>query len=84
MACPYVFVVPSSLKENHKEQTTIHGYLSKIRSIFNKTIKDGQIAINDNPFINYKIKQGTPRKDRLNIEEIEKIEELDYALNLLI
>ena len=74
----------ADLQDNRKEQTTIHGYLSKIRSIFNKAIREGQIQINDNPFINYKIKQGTPRKDRLNIQEIEKIEELDYPENTLI
>lgn len=74
----------ADLRDNHKEQTTIHGYLSKIRSIFNRAISEGHIQISDSPFINYKIKQGTPHKDRLNIQEIEKIEKLEYPENTLI
>lgn len=72
------------LKDDEKEQTTIHGYLSKIRSIFNKAIREGHIQLNDNPFITYRIKQGTPHKDRLTIVEIEKIESLEYPKNSLI
>lgn len=66
----------SQLKTEGKELTTIHGYLSKIRAIFNKAIQNGNLDLTATPFINYKIKQGRPNKDRLNVEEIIKIEEL--------
>jgi integrase/recombinase XerD len=72
------------LKENEKKQTTIHGYLSKVRSIFNKAIRQGHLEVGDNPFATYKIKDGTPNKERLNMNEILKIEELDYKENSLI
>jgi integrase len=65
------------LKKEEKEQTTIAGYTSKIRSIFNKAIQNGILKFGDSPFINYKIKQGTPQKDRLDKKEIIKIEELE-------
>jgi len=62
------------LREAGKKQTTIAGYLSKIRSLFKKAIDLGQLQFADNPFISYKIRQGRPSKDRLNEEEITKIE----------
>jgi len=65
------------LREAGKKQTTIAGYLSKIRSLFKKAIDAGQLQFTDNPFISYKIKQGRPSKDRLNEEEITKIETLE-------
>lgn len=72
------------LKKEGKEQTTIAGYTSKIRSIFNKAIRNGNLKFGDNPFINYKIKQGSPQKDRLDIDEIIKIELLELDENSLL
>jgi integrase len=72
------------LKKEEKEQTTIAGYTSKIRSLFNKAIRNGNLKYGATPFINYKIKQGSPQKDRLNLEEIVKIEELNIKENSLL
>jgi site-specific recombinase XerD len=69
----------SQLKKEGKEQTTIHGYLSKLRSFFNKAIEAGIIEQNANPFAKYKLKLGRPNKDRLNIKEIVLIEELNLT-----
>ena len=65
------------LVKEQKQQTTIHGYLAKIRALFNKAFQDGHIELRTNPFLSYKLKQGKPLKDRLTIEEIAKIEQLD-------
>lgn len=67
------------LLEQGKSQITVHGYVSKIRSIFNKAIGEEVIQMHESPFLTYKIKQGKPVKDRLTIEEITKLAELDLA-----
>ena len=72
------------LKEIGNTQTTIHGYVGRIRSLFNKAIRSGLIEIGSTPFTNYKIKQGKVSKDRLTIEEIKKIENLDLQTGSLI
>lgn len=72
------------LKKEGKEQTTIAGYTSKIRSLFNKAIRNGNLKLGDSPFSNYNIKQGSPQKDRLDKDEIIKIEELDLEENSLL
>ena len=64
------------LKSEERKQTTIHGYVGRIRSLFNKAILRGLVEPAVSPFINYKIKQGKPSKERLNLEEIQKIENL--------
>jgi integrase len=72
------------LIKNGKEQTTVHGYISKIRTLFNDAIKDRLIELNTSPFLSYRIKQGSPSKDRLTEEEITKIENLDLEVNSLL
>jgi len=67
----------ASLLEEELSQTSIHGYLSKIRALFNKAIREGVIDQTISPFSNFKLKQGRPSKDRLTESEIIKIEELD-------
>jgi site-specific recombinase XerD len=67
-----------------KQQTTIQGYFSKIRTIFNNAVQDRLIDLSISPFIGYKLKHGSPSKDRLTMEEIIKIEELDLAENSLL
>jgi integrase len=74
----------SYLKEIGNTQTTIHGYVGRIRSLFNKAIRAGVLDMGSTPFTNYKIKQGKVTKDRLNIEEIEKIENLKLESGSLI
>jgi integrase len=58
-------------------QTSIHGYHSKIRALFNKAIREGVIEMSVSPFPNFKLKQGRPSKDRLTESEIAKLEEVD-------
>ena len=72
------------LKKEGLEQNTIHAYVGRIRSLFNKAIQAGIVDIGSTPFINYKIKQGKVSKERLSIEEIRKIEDLDLEENSLI
>jgi hypothetical protein len=72
------------LKKEESKQTTIHGYVGRIRSLFNKAIQRGILEPGSTPFINYKIKQGKVAKDRLTEEEIIKIEELMLKENSLI
>ena len=74
----------ANLTKEGKAQTTIHGYLSKVRTLFNDAIHGGLIEFIDSPFPGYRLKQGNPVKDRLNLEEIIKIEELDYPENSLL
>jgi integrase len=74
----------TNLISEGKAQTTVHGYLSKIRTLFNDAIHDGLIKLINSPFPGYKLKQGNPVKDRLSLEEIFKIEGLDYPENSLL
>lgn len=72
------------LTKDGKQQTTIHGYFSKIRTLFNKAVARGLIDQGDNPFVVYKLKQGKPSKDRLTESEIDKIENLELEEGSLI
>ena len=72
------------LKEEGKEQNTIHAYVGRIRSLFNKAIQLGYLDPVSTPFTNFKIKQGKVTKERLSIEEINKIEQLELPEKSLI
>ncbi len=72
------------LKESESKQTTIHGYVGRIRSLFNKAILQGIIDYAVSPFNNYRIKQGKPAKERLSMEEILAIENLVVEQNCLL
>jgi site-specific recombinase XerD len=72
------------LIDNGKSQVTIHGYVKKIRAIFNRAIQNGLIDYNLSPFRVYKLKNGTSTKDRLNLEEIVKIEKMELKPGTLI
>ncbi|MCK4920915.1 MAG: site-specific integrase, partial [Bacteroidales bacterium] len=65
------------LLKKSKKQTTIAGYINKIRATFNRAIGDGIIQHADSPFLTYKIKHGVVNKERLSITEIALIENLD-------
>lgn len=65
------------LKDEGKAQTTVHGYVGRIRSLFNKAMQRGVIEVGTTPFINFRIKQGKVTKERLTELEIIKIESLD-------
>jgi integrase len=72
------------LKKADKKQTTVAGYLSKLRSLFKKAIDAGLFEFSDSPFISFRIKQGKPSKDRLSEQEITKIEELELEKGSLL
>jgi len=72
------------LTSDESKQTTIHAYVGRIRSLFNKAIQRGIIEPGLTPFTNFKIKQGKPSKERLNMEEIIKIEKLNIEENSLL
>jgi site-specific recombinase XerD len=72
------------LKEAEIEQNTIHAYVGRVRSLFNKAILRGHLEPGLTPFTNYRITQGTVTKERLTMDEITKIEELELEENSLI
>jgi len=63
---------------------TIHGNFRTIRAIYYRGLKEGLIKQSENPFFSFKLKLGKPQKDRLTLEEIQTIEELDLPENTLI
>ncbi len=67
----------ASLKEQKKSQTTIHGYIKVIRALFYKAIERELIDQNINPFLSYRLKLGKPSRERLTMDEIKKIENLE-------
>ena len=72
------------LQDEELSQTSIHGYLSKIRALFNRALREGSIDQMSSPFMNFKLKQGKPAKDRLSEEEIIKLEKLVINPNTLL
>ena len=70
-----------SLGNNH---TTIHGNLRAIKALIYKAIDKGLMEQSQNPFLNYKLKIGTPTRVRLNEKEIQQIEKLDLSDGALI
>jgi len=74
----------SYLLKQGLKQISVHGYINKIRALINKSIQQGRIDPGQNPFLIYKLKQGKSLKDRLTLEEIIKIEELELTPGTLI
>jgi integrase len=72
----FLYRYQSFLKEESIEQNTIHSYIGRIRSLFNRAIQRGYLNVGSTPFTNLKIAQGKVVKERLTLEEILKIEEL--------
>jgi len=72
------------LRKLGNNQTTISKYLKALRSTFYKAIDSGKYTSKANPFSSFKIKVGQPNKDRLNLEEIIKIEKLELTQGTLI
>lgn len=56
---------------------TINGNLRTIRAIYYSAIEKGVIDQSKNPFFTYKLKLSNSSKDRLNLDEISKIEKLE-------
>ncbi len=56
---------------------TINSNFRTIRAIYYKAIEKGYVDQNKNPFFTFRLKLNNPVKDRLNEQEIQKIELLD-------
>jgi integrase/recombinase XerD len=63
---------------------TINGNFRTIRAIYYKAVEKGIADQSKNPFFIFKLKLSNSNKDRLNIEEILKIEELELDPDKLI
>lgn len=76
------FKIHLKVKYNHSERT-IMNHLILIRTIYNKAIKEGVTKQEYYPFGKNGVKIKIPKtlKIGLNIEEIEKIEQLDLPMN---
>ncbi|MFO8066420.1 MAG: site-specific integrase, partial [Bacteroidales bacterium] len=72
------------LRKLGNNQTTISKYLKALRSTYYKAIDSGKYSSQANPFTSFKIKVGQPNKDRLTLEEIIKIENLELSRGTLI
>lgn len=55
---------------------TVNSNIRTIRAIYYKAIEKGFVDLNKNPFFTYKLKLSIPIKDRLDENEIERIEKL--------
>ncbi len=61
---------------------TIHKYLRNFRTILYKAIKDPSIVYEKNPFFIFKLKlEKNKKKERLSVNELKKIQELDLQLD---
>ncbi|MCX6257463.1 MAG: site-specific integrase [Bacteroidia bacterium] len=60
----------------HNSQNTVHANLRTIKAIFRKAVRNNIIGMEKDPFYKYELKPGHPVRDKLDLEEIKKIEEL--------
>lgn len=67
----------SSLKKRSNSINTINSNFRTIRAIYYKGIEKGLVDQSKNPFFTYKLKLNNSVKERLNEEEIKRIENLD-------
>lgn len=58
-------------------KNTIAGNLKRLRKLIRQALKEGLIPIQDNPFINFSIKEVRTKKDKLTEEEVMAIISLD-------
>lgn len=63
---------------------TIHKNMGFIKALINDAIEEGLIKPQDSPFLSYKLKKTKVNKDKLSLEEIQKIEDLDLPEDSLI
>jgi len=65
------------LKTNyHNSQNTVHSNLRTIKAIFRKAVRNNIIGLEKDPFYKYELKPGHPVREKLDLGEIKKIEEL--------
>ncbi|RAJ90092.1 site-specific recombinase XerD [Larkinella arboricola] len=65
-------------KQKGNSVNTISKGLSKIRTIFNQAVKEGILPIQENPFLQIRIKEGKPERVRLTEDELKQF--CDVAL----
>ncbi|GAB4512629.1 site-specific integrase [Maribacter litopenaei] len=74
----YAFV--KKLETNHYASGNTAGglsvYLRTLRSVYKKAIKHGIAKENHNPFNDYSIKNGTPKRQFLNREQLQTLKEV--------
>lgn len=58
-------------------KNTIAGNLKRLRKIIRQALKEGLIPVQNNPFINFSIKEIRTNKDKLTEEEVDAIISLD-------
>jgi site-specific recombinase XerD len=74
----------SFLSGQGNRTNTIHKKMGFIKALYNEAIKQRLINPQDSPFISYEIKKKPVSKDKLSLEEIQKIEELQLPEGTLI
>jgi len=76
--------------ENHLiikklKTNSVHNHFKTIRAIYNESVKEEIIPQDKNPFVKFKLKKEiTSKKEKLNTEEIKKIESLDLVKGSLL
>jgi integrase/recombinase XerD len=63
---------------------TVNSNFRTIRAIYYKAIEKGYVDQSKNPFFTFKLKLNIPVKDRLNEQEIQKIELLDLKKDYIV
>jgi site-specific recombinase XerD len=64
---------------------SVHNHFKTIRAIYNESVKEEIIPQDKNPFVKFKLKKEiSSKKEKLNIEEIKKIESLDLKKGSLL
>jgi site-specific recombinase XerD len=65
------------LKSIGNRTKTIHGNLKRIRAVYYAAIREGITEQAKNPFFSFKLKVEKTKKERLTIEELNKIRQVD-------
>ena len=74
----------SHLKSAGNKYSTIGTALRGVRAILYQAIRDGFLEQKENPFFNFSIKSSKAHKEKLSLEEIKKIENLELEKDTLI
>ena len=72
------------LKERGNKTNTIHSTLKRMRAIINEAVRENIIEYDRNPFLKFRLKLAPTSKEKLSIDEIVKIENLDLVNGSLI
>ena len=73
------------LIEHHGNNTnTIAANFNGIRSILYRAIREGMLPQSENPFFQFKVKEGKTSRQKLTLEEVQRIEGLDLQKDTLL